>query len=140
VNPKWGKGWARKGAALHGARRYDEAIEAYQNGLAVEDSPAIRKGLQEVQEAKGSIPIIDYMFTLLISRKASEGTGAFGKMFSDPNLLGKLAANPRTQKHLADPSFVQKVRDSHDPRCQILNAFCRSNCISKILNWLRSQF
>ena len=31
-------------------------------------------------------------------------------MFSDPNLLGKLAANPRTSKHLADPSFVQKVR------------------------------
>jgi len=30
-------------------------------------------------------------------------------MFSDPNLLGKLATNPRTQKHLADPAFVQKV-------------------------------
>jgi len=32
-----------------------------------------------------------------------------GKMFSDPNILGKLAANPRTQKHLSDPAFVQKV-------------------------------
>jgi len=32
-----------------------------------------------------------------------------GKMFSDPNIFGKLAANPRTSKHLADPSFVQKV-------------------------------
>ncbi len=32
-----------------------------------------------------------------------------GKMFSDPNLLGKLATNPRTQKHLADPSFVKQV-------------------------------
>ena len=32
-----------------------------------------------------------------------------GKMFADPNLLGKLAANPRTQKHLADPAFIQKV-------------------------------
>lgn len=30
-------------------------------------------------------------------------------MFTDPNLLGKLAANPRTAKHLADPTFVQKV-------------------------------
>ncbi|KAF9042580.1 hypothetical protein BDZ89DRAFT_270490 [Hymenopellis radicata] len=32
-----------------------------------------------------------------------------GKMFSDPNLLGKLATNPRTQKHLADPAFVKQV-------------------------------
>lgn len=32
-----------------------------------------------------------------------------GKIFSDPNALAKLAANPRTSKHLADPSFVQKV-------------------------------
>ena len=32
-----------------------------------------------------------------------------GKLFQDPNLIGKLATNPRTQKHLADPAFVQKV-------------------------------
>ncbi|KIM83896.1 hypothetical protein PILCRDRAFT_416681 [Piloderma croceum F 1598] len=31
-------------------------------------------------------------------------------MFADPNLLGKLATNPRTQKHLADPTFVQKIQ------------------------------
>ncbi|KJA24615.1 hypothetical protein HYPSUDRAFT_478804 [Hypholoma sublateritium FD-334 SS-4] len=40
---------------------------------------------------------------------SEEGTG-LGKMFSDPNLLGKLAANPRTQKHLADPAFIQKLQ------------------------------
>ncbi|KAG6820167.1 hypothetical protein H0H93_004430 [Arthromyces matolae] len=93
LNPSWGKGWARKGAALHGARKYDEAIAAYEHGLAVEDSPVLRKGLQEVQDAK-----------------ASESGNPFGKMFSDPNLLGKLAANPRTAKHLADPSFVQTIQ------------------------------
>lgn len=32
-----------------------------------------------------------------------------GKMFSDPNMLAKLAGNPRTSKYLADPGFVQKV-------------------------------
>lgn len=36
-----------------------------------------------------------------------------GRMFADPNILGKLAANPRTQKHLSDPAFVQKVRSIH---------------------------
>lgn len=40
---------------------------------------------------------------------AADDAMGLGKMFSDPNLFGKLAANPRTAKHLADPSFVQKV-------------------------------
>ncbi|KAJ7229034.1 activator of Hsp70 and Hsp90 chaperone [Mycena pura] len=95
VNPSWSKGFARKGAALHGARRYDEAIAAYEEGLKLEDSPALRKGLKEVQDAKA------------VDEK--EELSGFGKIFSDPNLFGKLAANPRTQKHLADPAFVQKL-------------------------------
>ena len=37
-----------------------------------------------------------------------DGLG-LGKLFSDPNLVGKLAANPRTAKHLADPAFRQKL-------------------------------
>lgn len=47
------------------------------------------------------------------NRKAKDaGAGpdlGLGKLFRDPNLIGKLATNPRTQKHLADPAFVQKV-------------------------------
>ena len=53
MNPAWSKGYARKGAALHGQRRYDEAIAAYEEGLKLEDSPVLRKGLQEVKDAKG---------------------------------------------------------------------------------------
>lgn len=52
MNPAWSKGYARKGAALHGLKRYDDAIAAYEAGIKYEDSPALRKGLQEVQEAK----------------------------------------------------------------------------------------
>ncbi|KAF9246884.1 chaperone [Melanogaster broomeanus] len=97
LNPTWGKGYARKGAALHGSRRYDEAIAVYEKGLEYEDSQALRKGLQEVKDAK-----------------AKEGTAGsefgLGRMFQDPNLIGKLATNPRTQKHLSDPAFVQKLQ------------------------------
>lgn len=53
INPAWSKGYARKGAALHGQRRYDDAVAAYEAGLKLEDSPALRKGLKEVQDAKG---------------------------------------------------------------------------------------
>ncbi|KAG1756111.1 chaperone [Suillus lakei] len=95
LNQSWSKGYARKGAALHGAKRYDEAVEAYEAGLEFEDSPALRKGLQDVKDAKG--------------RDGSESFG-LGRMFADPNLIGKLATNPRTQKHLADPAFVQKLK------------------------------
>ncbi|EAU84930.1 chaperone [Coprinopsis cinerea okayama7 len=96
VNPSWAKGYARKGAALHGSRRYDDAIAAYEEGIKLEDSPALRKGLQEVKDAKANAD-------------ADEAMG-LGKMFSDPNMLAKLAANPRTAKHLADPAFVQKLQ------------------------------
>lgn len=97
LNQSWSKGYARKGAALHGARRYDEAVEAYEAGLKFEDSPALRKGLQEVKDAKGRDGSDrDYL--------------GLGKYFADPNLIGKLATNPRTQKHLADPAFVQKLK------------------------------
>jgi stress-induced-phosphoprotein 1 len=113
VNPSWSKGYARKGAALHGARRYDEAISAYEEGLTLEDSPALRKGLKEVQDAKG-LPLSQFRDATPMADVSSaiddkEELGGFAKMFSDPNLFGKLAANPRTQKHLADPGFVQKA-------------------------------
>ena len=50
------------------------------------------------------------MFQIFVqASSAAEDAMGLGKMFSDPNLFGKLAANPRTSKHLADPSFVQKV-------------------------------
>ena len=55
VNPTWAKGYARKGAALHGQRRYVEAIETYEAGLKLEDNPILRKGYEEVKAAKGNV-------------------------------------------------------------------------------------
>lgn len=66
INPNWSKGYARKGAALHGARKFDEAIAAYEAGLKLEDSPALKKGLKEVQDAKGVLFLIHYVFCYLI--------------------------------------------------------------------------
>ena len=119
MNPTWSKGYARKGAALHGLRRYPEAIEAYETGLKIEDSAVLRKGLKEVIDAKGKHApprhVSPRALTYSRREEADErGDGAeavgLGKLFGDPNMFAKLAANPRTAKHLADPAFVQKLQ------------------------------
>ena len=35
IKKDWPRGYSRKGAALHALKRYDEAIEAYEEGLKV---------------------------------------------------------------------------------------------------------
>ncbi|KAG8842520.1 Hsp90 cochaperone [Tulasnella sp. 330] len=99
VNPKWSKGYARRGAALHGAHRYAEAITAYEEGIKIEDSPALQKGLKEVKDAQAREE----------AAEEEADMGGLGKMFSDPNLIAKLASNPKTQPLLSDPAFVAKV-------------------------------
>ncbi|QRV72649.1 stress-induced-phosphoprotein 1 [Ceratobasidium sp. AG-Ba] len=96
VNPNWAKGYARKGAALHGAHRWDEAIAAYEEGIKIEDSPALQKGLKDVKEAQAA-------------DLGDPGAG-IGKIFSDPNMFGKLAANPKTAPLLSDQNFVNQLK------------------------------
>ena len=46
----WGKGYGRKGAALHGLGRFDQAIAAYEKGLDVEPGLAmLTKGLDDAK-------------------------------------------------------------------------------------------
>ena len=50
VKPDWPKGYVRKGAALHKATRYDEAIEAYEAGLKIApDDAGLKSGLEAVK-------------------------------------------------------------------------------------------
>jgi stress-induced-phosphoprotein 1 len=60
---------------------------------------ALKSGLESVKKAMDS------------NSPFGAGENPMASMFSDPNLIGKLASNPRTSKFMADPSFVQKIRD-----------------------------
>merc|ERR1740127_250132 len=47
----WGKGYGRKGAALHGQGNFDQAIAAYEKGLDVEPGLAmLTKGLEDAKK------------------------------------------------------------------------------------------
>ena len=101
LKPDWGKGWSRKGAALHGLGDLVGAKDAYEAGLKVDPNNAqIQSGMKAVDDA--------------IAREAAEdGMDAdmgIGKMLNDPSIFQKLAANPKTAPFLADPAFMQSLQ------------------------------
>jgi len=94
----WGKGYGRKGAALHGLGRFDQAVAAYEKGLDVEPGLAmLTKGLEDAKRE---------------SEKATPGgMGGIGNVFAAPDVISKIASNPQTASFLADPTFMMKINE-----------------------------
>ncbi|KAL8920562.1 MAG: hypothetical protein Q9208_006184 [Pyrenodesmia sp. 3 TL-2023] len=102
IKPDWAKGWGRKGAALHGTGDLLGANDAFEEALKLDPTNAQAKsGLAAVKRA------IDAEAT---EDGADGGFGGLGNMFNDPNMLQKLASNPKTSSLLADPSFMAKLQ------------------------------
>lgn len=105
LKPDWPKGWGRKGTALYGRGDLVGATDAYEAGLKLDPNNAgMKNDLASVQrameqEAGGNNPL------------GGDPTGGIGKMFNDPNLIQKLASNPKTSAFLADPTFMAKLRN-----------------------------
>lgn len=101
MKPDWAKGWGRKGAALHGKGDLVGANDAYEEGLKHDSNNAqLKSGLSSVRKAM---------------QQESGGYGVdpmsgLGQMFNDPNLISKLASNPKTSSYLADPTFMAKLQ------------------------------
>lgn len=90
----WAKGYARKGAALHAQRQYDDAIAAFEKGLEFEPTNgACLTGKDEVVKAKSAATNNPF-------------ASAFG-----PDMFAKIATNPRISSYLSDPSFLQKMQE-----------------------------
>ncbi|KAJ1540283.1 hypothetical protein HK405_011452 [Cladochytrium tenue] len=95
LNPTWAKAYSRRGAALYGLARYPEAVEAYDEGLRLEPENAqIKKGLEDAKAALDEGPGPDMM----------------SKLFSG-DVFAKIAGNPKLAPYLAQPDFLQKVRE-----------------------------
>lgn len=92
INPAWAKGYNRVGAAYFGLGNMDKAKEAYGKALELDSGNAMAQaGLQAVAE-----------------HQPLPGAG-LGQIFSDPNMLAKLRANPKTAEMMKDPQFVAKL-------------------------------
>ncbi|KAJ1911384.1 Hsp90 cochaperone [Mycoemilia scoparia] len=98
LKPDWAKGYGRKGAALFGLGKLEEALDIFNEGLKLDPSNAqLKKGLQDVENALKRGPAGDDMF------------GEMAKVFSG-DVLSKIAANPNLSKFLAEPDYVQRIQ------------------------------
>ncbi|KPI38732.1 Heat shock-like protein [Cyphellophora attinorum] len=105
IKPDWSKGWGRKGTALHGQGDLLGAMDAFDEALKLDPANAQAKsGKDAVQRAVDAEAEADGMPGF-----GGPG-GGMGGMFSDPQMLAKLAANPKTAPLLADREFMGKLQ------------------------------
>jgi len=115
LKPDWGKGYSRLGAALCYLNKNEEALEAYQNGLKHDpDNPQLKSGKEDL-EAKIS--------------------GSQNNPFNDPNLMAKLAMDPRTCGFLNDPSFMDVLNKLKEDPTNI-SMYARDQKVMTVLSVL----
>jgi stress-induced-phosphoprotein 1 len=107
IKPDWPKGWSRKGAALHGQQDLAGALAAYKKTAELDPNNTALNNLIANLERQLSSP----------EGPAGDPAAGLGQLFSDPSLLAKLAANPKTSSFLSDPVFMNKIQQiQRDPK------------------------
>lgn len=100
LKPDWPKGYSRKGAALHGLQRWDDAIATYQAGLAVDaNNEQLKQGLADARAAAQS------------SQRQGQSPGSMGGLFTQPEVISRLATDPRTRPLLGQPDFMAMLTE-----------------------------
>lgn len=102
INPEFSKGYSRKGAALHSLKRYNDAIAAFEDGLAkFPNDAALKSGLESAKRDKDgpSRPA---------ARAGGDGAGMRG-LFGD-QLIQRIMLNPKTRPYLKDKEFMSKIQ------------------------------
>ncbi|XP_059485534.1 stress-induced-phosphoprotein 1 [Neocloeon triangulifer] len=98
LKPDWPKGYSRKGSALVYVNRFDDAIEAYEEGLKLDpNNKQLQEGLEVAKKEAQQDPI-GQLF-------------GGGGPFSSPDTYAKLQMNPKTSAFLAQPDFQMILAD-----------------------------
>ena len=104
IKPDWVKAYSRKGAALYGLKRYDDACDAYNKGLEIDGTnDACKSGLADAETAA--------VRAMGAAGPGGDPMGSIGAMLSSPELYGKLATNPATRGFLSQPDFIAMLTD-----------------------------
>ena len=105
INPDFSKGYSRKGAALHSLKRYNDAIAAFDDGLAkFPNDDALKNGLESAKRDKDGPP-----------RPVFSGAGGgrmppgMNNLFGD-QLIQRIMLNPKTRPYLSDKEFMTKIQ------------------------------
>ncbi|EXJ87505.1 stress-induced-phosphoprotein 1 [Capronia epimyces CBS 606.96] len=103
IKSDWAKGWGRKGTAQHGLGDLVGAKDSFEQALKLEPSNA---------QAKSGLDAVNRAIEAEARADGADGAdlGGLGNIFSDPQLIQKLASNPKTAPFLADPQFVTKLQ------------------------------
>ncbi|KAI9144276.1 stress-induced-phosphoprotein 1-like protein [Paraphysoderma sedebokerense] len=89
----WGKGYSRKGAALFGLGKHQEARKCYEEGLEVDPNNAtLKKGIEDVENAM-----------------MSSINDPFKKVLNN-DVWGKIAGNPQLSGYLVQPDYMEKMK------------------------------
>jgi stress-induced-phosphoprotein 1 len=95
IKPDWVKGYSRKGAALHELGKYEDAEQAFNEGLKIDpNNTPCKDGLGNVLKATQRPGSGDPM-------------GGMASMFKD--IVAKVASNPSLRHHLDDSAFMEKL-------------------------------
>ena len=99
LKPDFAKGYSRKGAALHGLKRYNDSIKAYEDGLAkFPGDKGLVSGLEQVKNEKtGGI------------RPGMPAGNPMASLFG-PDLIARIAMDPKLRAYLDDPDFMSKLK------------------------------
>eukprot|EP00216_Chloropicon_sp_CCMP2111_P002259 CAMPEP_0198243450 /NCGR_PEP_ID=MMETSP1446-20131203/27808_1 /TAXON_ID=1461542 ORGANISM="Unidentified sp, Strain CCMP2111" /NCGR_SAMPLE_ID=MMETSP1446 /ASSEMBLY_ACC=CAM_ASM_001112 /LENGTH=588 /DNA_ID=CAMNT_0043927267 /DNA_START=39 /DNA_END=1805 /DNA_ORIENTATION=+ len=103
LKPEWPKGYSRLGAAHVGLGDLEAAVESYKTGLKIDpDNAQMTDALKDVEKEQS---------------KREGGVEGMGSLFNSPDVWAKIANNPQTSSYLAQPDFVQMLRNvQNDPK------------------------
>ena len=86
---------------MHGAGDLVGAKDAFEEALKLDPSNA---------QAKSGLSAVERAISAEASADGAGPGGGLGNIFNDPQLIQKIAANPKTSSYLADPSFMQTLQ------------------------------
>lgn len=95
INPAWAKGYNRVAAARFGLGDLEGAKADYAKSVEIDQNAMAKEGLTAVEAA--------------IKQRDSPPDMGLGAIFSDPNMIQKLQANPKTAELMKDPALAAKV-------------------------------